>query len=251
MAKNIVTTPGEGKEEYTGADAGTLRLEVLDDGSLAIIGASGTIIKITDTLTGIIFSIADAGGVPLFEVDASVPKTTIAGTLIADYNEPIEEVYFTEFPNSSIVVPASANDGQFETDVYTTLNLCYYRFTANVADQSGEIWVFWRVPDDFVSWDPDEAIQWVVRTLTTSVSDASINCTIYEGSTSRHADGAQASSSAAVWKTVTVTGTEGTMEDFVPGDIVGLKFIFTCDDGTDYADLRELTFKYLKNTSIQ
>jgi len=54
--------------EFSGSEASTIRLEVLESGSISFIGSAGTLLTIEDALTGSLFSVSDVSGLPIFEV---------------------------------------------------------------------------------------------------------------------------------------------------------------------------------------
>jgi hypothetical protein len=71
---DIVITPNRGsstnnpKIDFTGITAGTIKLEVLSDGTITWNGASGSLFSIADSLTGSLMSVNDISGLPLLEV---------------------------------------------------------------------------------------------------------------------------------------------------------------------------------------
>lgn len=70
---DIVITTNRGansnpKIDFTGTTAGTIKLEVLANGSLSWNGASGSLFSITDSLSGSLMSVNDISGLPAFEV---------------------------------------------------------------------------------------------------------------------------------------------------------------------------------------
>jgi len=70
---DIVITPNRGtsnnpKIDFTGTSAGTIKLEVLSDGTIAWNGANGSLFSIGDSLSGSLMSVNDISGLPAFEV---------------------------------------------------------------------------------------------------------------------------------------------------------------------------------------
>jgi len=70
---DIVITPNRGttnnpKIDFTGVTAGTIKLEVLADGTIAWNGANGSLFSISDSLSGSLMSVNDVSGLPAFEV---------------------------------------------------------------------------------------------------------------------------------------------------------------------------------------
>jgi hypothetical protein len=70
---DIVITPNRGtsnnpKIDFTGTSAGTIKLEVLADGSIAWNGTNGSLFSIADSLSGSLMSVNDISGLPAFEV---------------------------------------------------------------------------------------------------------------------------------------------------------------------------------------
>jgi len=70
---DIVITPNRGtsnnpKIDFTGTSAGTIKLEVLADGTIAWNGANGSLFSIADSLSGSLMSVNDISGLPAFEV---------------------------------------------------------------------------------------------------------------------------------------------------------------------------------------
>lgn len=72
--KNIVITPNVGQTAqptivFTGLNASPVTLRVADDGSLSWEGSAGQLFSISNSLTGTLFSINSAGGLPILEVN--------------------------------------------------------------------------------------------------------------------------------------------------------------------------------------
>jgi len=70
---DIVITPNRGtstnpKIDFTGVTTGTIKLEVLTDGSLSFNGANGSLFSIADSVTGSLMSVNDTSGLPILEV---------------------------------------------------------------------------------------------------------------------------------------------------------------------------------------
>lgn len=53
---------------FTGTSSGTISLQTLSDGQLAFMGASGSLLNVTDSLTGSLHSVSDISGIPILEV---------------------------------------------------------------------------------------------------------------------------------------------------------------------------------------
>ena len=70
---DIVITPNRGttsnpKIDFTGVTTGTIKLEVLADGTISWNGANGSLFSIADSLSGSLMSVNDISGLPAFEV---------------------------------------------------------------------------------------------------------------------------------------------------------------------------------------
>ena len=73
MSANIVITPNTGGAAnpniaFTGTSAGSISLQVLPQGQVAFQGNAGTLLNVTDSLSGSIFSANDMSGLPILEV---------------------------------------------------------------------------------------------------------------------------------------------------------------------------------------
>jgi hypothetical protein len=72
--KNIVITPNIGSTTsqpnivFTGQNASPITLRVTDDGVVSWEGSAGQLFSITNSLSGTLFSVNDASGLPLLEV---------------------------------------------------------------------------------------------------------------------------------------------------------------------------------------
>jgi hypothetical protein len=53
---------------FSGSSTSSIRLEVLQDGSVSFIGSAGTLFGITDSLSGSLMNVSDITGLPIFEV---------------------------------------------------------------------------------------------------------------------------------------------------------------------------------------
>jgi hypothetical protein len=93
-SKNILITPNSGvatvfpKIEFTGFDANTLTLSVLDDGTLSVDGSTGQLFSVSDSFTGTIFSVNDISGIPSIEVldDGTVKLAEFGGDVTISGN---------------------------------------------------------------------------------------------------------------------------------------------------------------------
>lgn len=70
---DIIITPNRGttsnpKIDFTGTTTGTIKLEVLADGTISWAGANGSLFSIADSMTGSLMSVNDASGLPILEV---------------------------------------------------------------------------------------------------------------------------------------------------------------------------------------
>jgi hypothetical protein len=89
---DIVITPNRGtstnpKIDFTGVTTGTIKLEVLTDGSLSFNGANGSLFSIADSVTGSLMSVNDTSGLPILEVfstDKVVMGKYAQNTLVVD-----------------------------------------------------------------------------------------------------------------------------------------------------------------------
>jgi hypothetical protein len=53
---------------FSGSTSSSIRLEVLQDGSVSFIGSAGTLFGITDSLSGSLMNVSDITGLPILEV---------------------------------------------------------------------------------------------------------------------------------------------------------------------------------------
>ena len=72
MPRNILIDPqrtgtGNPNIQFSGSMANTIRLEVLTSGSVQFAGVSGSLLSITDTLSGSLFAVSDVSGLPILE----------------------------------------------------------------------------------------------------------------------------------------------------------------------------------------
>jgi hypothetical protein len=85
VPNNILITPGSASIAFSGSAANTIRLQVEQSGSIAFYGNSGSLLGITDSLSGSLMSISDISGLPIFEVfsdDRIVMGTFNKNTLV-------------------------------------------------------------------------------------------------------------------------------------------------------------------------
>jgi hypothetical protein len=73
MPRNILIDPqrtgsGNPNIQFSGSMANTVRLEVLASGSVQFTGVSGSLLSITDSLSGSLFAASDISGLPILEV---------------------------------------------------------------------------------------------------------------------------------------------------------------------------------------
>jgi hypothetical protein len=73
MPRNILIDPqrlgsGNPNIQFSGSMANTIRLEVLTSGSVQFTGVSGSLLSITDSLSGSLFAASDVSGLPILEV---------------------------------------------------------------------------------------------------------------------------------------------------------------------------------------
>ena len=73
MPRNILIDPqrlgsGNPNIQFSGSMANTIRLEVLTSGSVQFTGVSGSLLSITDSLSGSLFAASDISGLPILEV---------------------------------------------------------------------------------------------------------------------------------------------------------------------------------------
>ena len=65
----IFTRPtGNPTTQYSGSAYSSIALEVLESGSLAFMGSSGSLFSISDSLVGSLMSVNDISGLPILEV---------------------------------------------------------------------------------------------------------------------------------------------------------------------------------------
>jgi hypothetical protein len=72
MPRNILIDPqrtgtGNPNIQFSGSMANTIKLEVLTSGSVQFAGVSGSLLSITDTLSGSLFAVSDVSGLPILE----------------------------------------------------------------------------------------------------------------------------------------------------------------------------------------
>lgn len=72
--KNILITPNKGQLDdpiitFVGKNNTTIKLKVLNDGTLSFEGSNGQIFGITDTLNGTVFAVNNNNGIPVLEIN--------------------------------------------------------------------------------------------------------------------------------------------------------------------------------------
>lgn len=86
--KNILINPGTGSTSeptivFTGGGNNPVTMRILDDGTISIEGSSGQLFSVSDSLSGTIFTVSDAAGIPSIEVldDGTVKITEFGGNI--------------------------------------------------------------------------------------------------------------------------------------------------------------------------
>ena len=73
MPRNILIDPqrtgtANPNIQFSGSMANTIKLEVLTSGSVQFTGVSGSLLNVTDSLSGSLFAVSDVSGLPIIEV---------------------------------------------------------------------------------------------------------------------------------------------------------------------------------------
>ena len=74
MAADILIVPNRGSStlnpvmQFSGSAANTIRMEVLQSGSVAFLGNSGSLFSIVDSMSGSLMAVSDVSGLPILEV---------------------------------------------------------------------------------------------------------------------------------------------------------------------------------------
>ena len=115
---DIVITPNRGtstnpKIDFTGVTTGTIKLEVLTDGSLSFNGANGSLFSIADSVTGSLMSVNDTSGLPILEVfstDKVVMGKYGQNTLVVDGTNNRVGIG-TASPSDRLTIAGTSNNG--------------------------------------------------------------------------------------------------------------------------------------------
>ena len=112
MPKDILITPGSAKIDFCGENAGTIRLETLDDGTIAFIGSEYTLFQIADDLAGVLWTVNDSSALPVLQVnDNGILKVDEIDELTSDHGVTIENVLIKDGTVDGVDLAAHVHTG--------------------------------------------------------------------------------------------------------------------------------------------
>ena len=105
MAKDILIVPGSSNIHFSGSAVNDIKLETLDSGSVAFTSNSGSLLTITNSLTGSLFSVGDVSGVPILDVNSDDTVT------LGQFSSPIKVL--TNSSGHTTISGSSTSTGSF------------------------------------------------------------------------------------------------------------------------------------------
>ncbi|MFZ1721600.1 MAG: hypothetical protein WAU07_03790 [Microgenomates group bacterium] len=211
-------------------------------GDTFVVNSSGSLMSFLDgSGNGFVFD-ADTG--PLYSGTARIARkytlspeysgavvtgdgSNNSGTLTSDF---CEQGASADIPNTNTTICNTSGD----------IHNYYHWTTTQGTAQDYDIWVRWRVPENFAAWDTNPVQVYAKRT------DATNNAvTVYvhdTGGTLNNAGGTQAAGTS--WTQTAVALTGGT---WTPGSYVTFRIVLTADTGGDSVQVGEINLNYLSN----
>ena len=113
MAKDILIVPGSSNIHFSGSAVNDIKLETQDSGSVAFTSNSGSILTLTNSFTGSLFSVGDVSGVPILDVNSDDTVT------LGQFSSPLK--VFTNASSHTIISGSSTSTGSFGRLQATTI----------------------------------------------------------------------------------------------------------------------------------
>lgn len=213
-----------------------------------------TITDGTDTFTvntsGSLFSFSDGSNGFSFDADTGPSFSGSARPARKDKFVP-------EYPGAVITGDGGSNTGTMSSDFCeqgahadipdTNTSVCntsgdihnYYSWTTNQGTaQDYDVWVRWRVPDNFAAWDSNPIQIYGKRTDTTNNA---ITAFVYDTTGAlNNAGGTQIA--GTTWTQTAVSLSGGT---WTAGSYITIRLVLTADTGSDSVQLGEINLNYL------
>lgn len=208
--------------------------------------------NISFDLTNNFFRVGDASNGFTFDVDSG---PSYAGTA-----RPARKVVLSpEYPGAVLTADGSSNSGTMTSDFCekgattditdTNTTICstngdmhnYYSWTTSQASaQDYDIWIRWRVPDNFAAWDTNPVQVYGKRFDTTNNA---VTVYVYDtAGTLNNAGGTQVAGTS--WTQTAVSLSGGT---WTAGSYMTIRVVLNADTGGDSVQAGEINLNYLSN----
>lgn len=233
-------------------------LAVGSTGNVTVTTNAGDTFSITDGTDSLSINFTDSSlaftdGTNSFTFDAD-SGTTLAGTA-----RPTRQVTLSpEFPGATLTGDGSSNTGTMTSDFCeqtastdipdTNTSVCdtagdihnYYSWTtAEASAQDYDIWIRWRVPDNFSAWASSNPVK--VFGKRTDITNNAVNVYIYDtvGTVETNANGAQVA--GTTWTQTSISSLAGT---YTAGSYMTIRIKVTADT-SDSVQVGEINLDYL------
>lgn len=268
MANLIISNIGATGTDFSGTGGLTLAdaLSVSSGGIAVTAGgatiSSGALAVNSDSITsdGALTinandSVVLGGGGNTYTFDES------SGPLYAGTARPARrQTLSPEYPGATLTADGGSNSGTMTTDFCeqgasadvpdTNTSVCntsgdihnYYSWTTSQGSaQDYDIWIRWRVPDNFAAWDSNPIQVYGKRT---DVTNNAVTVYVYDtASTLENAGGTQIA--GTTWTQTAVEASFG--GTYTPGSYLTIRVVLTADTGGDIVQVGEINLNYLSN----
>ncbi len=268
MANLIIANVGASGTDFSGTGGLTLAdaLSVTSGGIAVTAGGatitSGSLAVNSDSVTsdGVLTidandSVVLGGGGNTYTFDES------SGPLYAGTARPArKQTLSPEYPGATLTADGGSNSGTMTTDFCeqgasadvpdTNTSVCntsgdihnYYSWTTSQGSaQDYDIWVRWRVPDNFAAWDSNPIQVYAKRT---DATNNAVSVYVYDtAGVLENAGGTQVA--GTTW---TQTAVEASFAGtYTPGSYLTVRLVLTADTGGDSVQVGEMNLNYLSN----
>ncbi len=165
-----------------------------------------------------------------------------------------------EYPGATLTGDGGSNTGTMTSDFCeqgasadipnTNTSVCntssdihnYYSWTTNQGSvQDYDVWLRWRVPDNFAAWSSNPIQVWAKRT---DATNNAVTAYVYDtGGTLENAGGTQIA--GTTW---TQTAVEASFAGtYTPGSYLTIRLVMAADTGGDSVQVGEINLNYLSN----
>lgn len=184
-----------------------------------------------------------------------------SGPTFAGSARPARQITLSpEYPGATLTGDGGSNTGTMTSDFCeqgasadipnTNTSVCntsgdihnYYSWTTNQGSaQDYDVWVRWRVPDNFAAWSSNPIQVWGKRT---DVTNNAVTVYVYDtGGTLENSGGTQVA--GTTW---TQTAVEASFAGtYTPGSYLTIRVVLTADTGGDSVQVGEINLNYLSN----